>query len=39
MRKVWKSAIYKMDSTTVTSKPMSAASAHFERTLLVFSSN
>jgi len=39
MRKVWKSTTYQMDATPVASKPMSAASAHFERTLLIGSSN
>jgi hypothetical protein len=39
MRKVWKSATYQIDATTVASKSMSAASAHLERTVLIGSSN
>ena len=39
MRKVWKSATYKMDATPGASKPMSAASAHFEPTVRIGSSN
>ena len=39
MRKVWKSATYQMDATPGASKPMSAASAHFEPTVLIGSSN
>jgi hypothetical protein len=39
MRKVWRSTTYQMDATPGASKPMSAASAHFEQTLLIGSSN